>query len=142
MARREPIIVAKARANLLDRRAHRLLQVCECEVDGGYSGVCVSAASVAWMERKRNPGTASLALPILGVASATQNLTLSQSKSSPMPRRENSLSGGLTKTLTIIRVKIVMQRRYPPKVVSADAQKSIRTGARQAPSNQKVRNMI
>jgi aryl-alcohol dehydrogenase-like predicted oxidoreductase len=30
----QPIIVAKARANLLDRRAHRLLQVCEREVDG------------------------------------------------------------------------------------------------------------
>jgi hypothetical protein len=33
-----------------------LLQVCEREVDGGYSGVCVSAASVARIGRKRNPG--------------------------------------------------------------------------------------
>jgi hypothetical protein len=55
---RQPIIVAKARANLLDRRAHRLLQVCEREVDWGCSAVCVSAASVAWIERERNPGTA------------------------------------------------------------------------------------
>jgi hypothetical protein len=55
---REPIIVAKARANLLDRRAHRLLQVCEREIDGDCSAGCVSVASVAWIERKRNPGTA------------------------------------------------------------------------------------
>jgi hypothetical protein len=54
---REPIIVAKARANLLDRRAHRLLQVCEREIDWGYSAIGMSAVSVAWIERKRNPGT-------------------------------------------------------------------------------------
>jgi hypothetical protein len=46
----KPIIVAEARANLLDRRARRLLQVCEREVDGDYSSVGMSA-SVARIER-------------------------------------------------------------------------------------------
>ena len=49
---REPIIIAKARANLLDRRAHRLLQVCEREVDWGYSAVGMSMASVTRMEHQ------------------------------------------------------------------------------------------
>jgi hypothetical protein len=50
----QPIIVAKARADLLDRGANRLLQVCEREVDWGYSGAGADTpltASVAWMER-------------------------------------------------------------------------------------------
>jgi hypothetical protein len=54
----EPIVIAEARADLLDRGAQRLLEVCEREVDRGYSAVGMSARSVAWIERQRNPGVA------------------------------------------------------------------------------------
>jgi hypothetical protein len=59
-------------------------------------------------------------------------------------RRENSLSGGLEKTLTIILSKIVIYRRFLLKVVSTDARRSIRTGARQALSikNQEQRSWL
>ncbi len=41
----EPIIVAEARANLLDSVAHRLLKFCRRKVDGCYSAACISSVS-------------------------------------------------------------------------------------------------
>jgi hypothetical protein len=44
---RQPIVVGKPRADLLDRGADRLLQLRKGEIDGGYSGANIAAALAA-----------------------------------------------------------------------------------------------
>ena len=84
---RQPIIVTEARADLLDRRAHRLLQVCEREVDWGYS---------------KGYGR-----PILGHAKRcirNAEVAAAEIEKFSSGRWENALSGSREKTLTIILV--------------------------------------